>query len=76
MLSFVGAECLHRRLDNRRCITDEDIWLSSSFFVSLGGVEPSPLLLRPLNGLLYHLRMMMNDNECGAIGGVPRKGNS
>jgi hypothetical protein len=31
------------------------------------GVEPSPLLYEP--------RMMMDDDECGAIGGMSGKGN-
>jgi hypothetical protein len=36
---------------------------------SLAGVEPSPLLLRPFIGLLYHL--WMTDNyDCGAVGGM------
>jgi hypothetical protein len=33
-------------------------------------VEASPLLLGPLNGLLYQPRMIYNDNDCGAIGGM------
>jgi hypothetical protein len=38
----------------------------------LGGVEPSRLLLRP--GLLY-LHLMMDDDECGAVGGITARGN-
>jgi hypothetical protein len=43
--------------------------ISHHFFVSwLGGVELSPLSLLPLNDLLFQPRMMMNDDECGAVG--------
>jgi hypothetical protein len=33
-----------------------------------GGVEPSPLLLRPILGPLYQPLMIIDDDECGAIG--------
>jgi hypothetical protein len=52
----------------------EQFWSRSSkrllFFFVLGGVGPSPLLLRPLDGLFYQLRMMINDDECGTIRGM------
>jgi hypothetical protein len=46
------------------------------FFLSFtwAGVEPRPLLLWPLNGLLYHPWMITND-ECGAIRRMLRKVN-
>jgi hypothetical protein len=31
-------------------------------------VDPSPLLLRPVTGLLYQSRRMMVDGDCGAVG--------
>jgi hypothetical protein len=34
----------------------------SRIFISWAGVEPSALLLRPLYGLLYQPRMMMDDD--------------
>jgi hypothetical protein len=40
-----------------------------------GEVEPSPLLLRPLIGLLYQAWMVMDDNECGAVSGMTGRGN-
>jgi hypothetical protein len=40
---------------------------SQLLFVYWGGVEPSPILLRPVNGLLYQ--------ECGVIGGTLGRGN-
>jgi hypothetical protein len=39
-----------------------------------GGVEQSPLLLRPLFGLLYQPRTM-DDDERGAVGEMPYRGN-
>jgi hypothetical protein len=44
--------------------------INYAFFVSWGGVEPSPLSLMPLNGLLYQPRLRMNDYEYGEIGGM------
>jgi hypothetical protein len=38
-------------------------------FFNETGVEPGPLFLRPLIGLLYQQWMMNNDN-CGAISGM------
>jgi hypothetical protein len=35
----------------------------------------SPLLLMPLNGLLHHPQMVMNEGECGASSGMLGKGN-
>jgi hypothetical protein len=46
----------------------------SIFFLFWGGVEPSPLLLRPLFGLLYQPRMV-DDDECGTIGEMHGRGN-
>jgi hypothetical protein len=37
-------------------------------------MEPSPLLLRP-TGLLYQPRVMTDDDEFGAIGGMTGRGN-
>jgi hypothetical protein len=39
-------------------------------FVCWGGVEPSTLLLRPLDGILYKLQMMRDHDECAAFGGM------
>jgi hypothetical protein len=39
------------------------------FFFCLARVEPSPLVLRPFVGLLYHPWMTDNDN-CGAVAGM------
>jgi hypothetical protein len=36
------------------------------FFPFWDGVEPNPLLLRPLIDLLYQPRMMIDDDERGA----------
>jgi hypothetical protein len=44
-------------------------------YVSWSGMEPSPLVQRPLNGVLYQPRMMMNDDECGTFGVMLGKGN-
>jgi hypothetical protein len=44
--------------------------ISLSFPVSWGEVDPSPLFLRPLFGLMHLPKMMMDDDECGAIGGM------
>jgi hypothetical protein len=45
-------------------------------FVSWAGGELSPILLRPLNGLLYQSWIMMDDDhECGVVGGMLDKGN-
>jgi hypothetical protein len=38
-------------------------------FISCAAVEPSPLLLMPLSGLLYQ-PWMTNGNDCGAISGM------
>jgi hypothetical protein len=38
-------------------------------FIYRAGVKPSPLLLRPLTGLLYQPCMIMND-DCGAVSGI------
>jgi hypothetical protein len=43
--------------------------VSSSSFICGAGVEPSPLLLRPLIGLSYQPRMTDTD-DCGALNGV------
>jgi hypothetical protein len=40
-----------------------------SLLTNLAGVEPSPLLLRPLIGLLYQL-WMVDDDSCGASIGM------
>jgi hypothetical protein len=34
-----------------------------------------PLLIRSLNGLLYLPRMMINDDDCGTVGGMLGRGN-
>jgi hypothetical protein len=39
-------------------------------FFSWSGVEA-----RPLNGLLYQPRMMMDDDQCGAVSRMIGKGN-
>jgi hypothetical protein len=49
--------------------------LNFSFFPFWGGVELNWLLLRPPFGLLYHPWMMMDDDECGAIGRMLGRGN-
>jgi hypothetical protein len=46
-----------------------------AFSSGSGGVEPSPLLLRLLIGLLYLPQMMTDDDEYGAVGGVLSGGN-
>jgi hypothetical protein len=38
-------------------------------------MEPISILLRPLTGLVYQPRMMIDGDECGAVGGVLGKGN-
>jgi hypothetical protein len=38
-------------------------------FIRGDGVEPSPLLLRPVIGPLYQL-WMIDDDDCGAISGM------
>jgi hypothetical protein len=38
-----------------------------NLFVYWTGVEPSPLILRPLIGLLYQLWMTIAGDECGAV---------
>jgi hypothetical protein len=47
------------------------------FFPFWDGVESSPLLVRPLNGLLHQPRLTddADDDECGAIGGMFGRGN-
>jgi hypothetical protein len=47
----------------------------SFFYGWKGGVEPGPLLLRPLIDLLYQPRLMMDDDECGAVGRMSSSGN-
>jgi hypothetical protein len=48
-----------------------NITLTLTFSPLWGGEEPSSLLLRPLtNNLLYQPRIM-DDDECGAVGGMP-----
>jgi hypothetical protein len=42
-------------------------------FIHGTGVEPSPLLLRPLIGLLYQ-PWMMDGEDCGAMGGMIGRG--
>jgi hypothetical protein len=37
-------------------------------------VEPSLLLLTPLSGILYWPRKIMDDDECGAVGGMLGRG--
>jgi hypothetical protein len=54
--SLVGKS----RKRNKQCHDFKENEDLISFFVSLGGVEASPLLLRPLMGLLYQPRMMMS----------------
>jgi hypothetical protein len=50
------------------------MWILKTFpFVSWDGVELSPLLLRPLSGLLYQPQMM-NYDECGAVCGMLGRG--
>jgi hypothetical protein len=39
-------------------------------FIYLAGVEPSPLLLRPLIGLLYQPCRTIDDDNCGEIGRI------
>jgi hypothetical protein len=46
-------------------------WAFISFW---GGEEPSPLLLRQLLTGLFKPRMMMNDDERRAIGGMLGRG--
>jgi hypothetical protein len=38
------------------------------FMLLWGGIEQSPVLLRPLAALLYHRRIIMDYDECGAVG--------
>jgi hypothetical protein len=40
-----------------------------SIIVSWGGGRLSPLVIRPLTGLLFQPRMIYDD-ECGAVGGM------
>jgi hypothetical protein len=56
-------------------LTLEGPFLPAFFLGGGGGVEQSSLLLRPLNGLFYQPRMMINDDECGAAGGMFGRGN-
>jgi hypothetical protein len=56
------------------CCHQNRIYILTVRTISWGGVEPSPLLLRPLNGLLYQPRMMDGD-ECGAVGRMIGRGN-
>jgi hypothetical protein len=46
----------------------------ASFYHFLDGVVSSPLLLRPLL-LLYQPWTMMDDDECGVLGGMLGRGN-
>jgi hypothetical protein len=43
--------------------------ISEIFKIVLAGVERSPLLLEPFIGLLYQ-PWMIDDDDCGAIGGM------
>jgi hypothetical protein len=45
------------------------------FFIFLRCYETVHLVRRPLFGLLYKPRMMDNDDECGAVGGMSGRGN-
>jgi hypothetical protein len=56
------------------CISCYSVSLGISFRF-WGAVEPSPLLLRPVNGVWYQSQMMMDDDECGAVGEMIGRGN-
>jgi hypothetical protein len=49
------------------------LWITVCYilfvFIYWPGVEPSPLLLRPLIDLLYQ-PWMIDDEDCGAVGGM------
>jgi hypothetical protein len=49
--------------------------VQQTIFFPWGGVKPSPLLLRPPDGLLHQPRMMVDDDVCGAVGGMSGRGN-
>jgi hypothetical protein len=50
-------------------------WTYSVVTLFSAGVEPSPLLLRPLLAYCTSPRMMMDNDECGATGGMFGRGN-
>jgi hypothetical protein len=57
----VGKQAVHAssRYDTRSFLERLRNAMKIPFLIAWGGVEPSPLLLRPLNDLLYQFLIMM-----------------
>jgi hypothetical protein len=51
------------------------LWSVDSFFSILGCSGTESTITEVITGLLYPPRMMMNDDECRAVGGIIGRGN-